>query len=334
MTSREATGAIRTRDVRHCLVCGSEGNVVYRELTDRSHGVPGTWNLRACGAPGCGLLWLDPMPAEEDLGRLYHNYYTHRPLARAGEPRQLGITWARLPLKLLWNLTSHVLGLNRERKRLDAMYLDEDEPGSLLDVGCGNGERLCRLRDAGWNVCGVEIDPQAGKIAKDALGQSIHIGSLPEAGFPDQFFDAITMNHVIEHIYDPTEVLRECRRILKPYGRLVVVTPNAKSLLHARFKQDWAGLDPPRHLHLFSAASLTDLIRRSGCEEPVVWTTSANARHFALHSIRIGASYDLRISSRPSVKQELRTRRTQIQSTLHQRRHPDAGEELVAVVKA
>jgi hypothetical protein len=65
---------MRTQSVPTCILCGSTGRTLYDELHDRLFGAPGTWSFRKCSAPGCGLVWLDPAPIEEDLSKAYTAY--------------------------------------------------------------------------------------------------------------------------------------------------------------------------------------------------------------------------------------------------------------------
>lgn len=111
------------------------------------------------------------------------------------------------------------------------------------------------LRQLGWHVEGLDLDPTAVKVAS-SRGLAIHLGSLKEQNFPDQSFDPVVSSHVIEHVHDPVGLLGECRRILRPDGKLVIITPNIASWGHAWFRSNWLALDPPRHLHLFKATSL------------------------------------------------------------------------------
>ncbi len=69
---------IQTRPCPVCPVCGSPGSSLYRGLTDPVFNVPGAWGMSKCNNPDCGTLWLDPMPAEADLPKLYASYYTHQ----------------------------------------------------------------------------------------------------------------------------------------------------------------------------------------------------------------------------------------------------------------
>src|ERR1019366_8424047 len=88
-------------------------------------------------------------------------------------------------------------------------------------------------------------------------------GSVEGKSYPSATFDAITLNHVIEHVPDPISTIKECSRLLKPGGKLVMFTPNAASLSHRYFKQDWRGLEPPRHLHVFSFKSMRKLFDKA-----------------------------------------------------------------------
>jgi 2-polyprenyl-3-methyl-5-hydroxy-6-metoxy-1,4-benzoquinol methylase len=158
------------------------------------------------------------------------------------------------------------------------MCLDGIKKGRLLDVGCGNGRFLAIMRDAGWEVLGVDVDPLSAKIAKEQFGVPVIVGTLAEAGLPDESFDAVTLNHVIEHVYDPIALLRECHRVLKPQGRVVVVTPNVESMGHQVFRGYWRGLEPPRHLYLFALRTLRICAAKSGLHIKALRTSSRSAR--------------------------------------------------------
>ncbi len=168
------------------------------------------------------------------------------------------------------------------------MCLDGVSHGRLLDVGCGSGRFLTLMRDAGWEVQGVEPDPVSAQIARDRHGIPVTAGTLPQAAFPDRSFDAITMNHVIEHVADPLALLAECRRVLRPGGNVVVVTPNVRSFGHRKFKDCWRGLEPPRHLCLFSMQSLGAAAAKAGLEAKEIRTSARSARFIgtASHALR------------------------------------------------
>jgi SAM-dependent methyltransferase len=167
------------------------------------------------------------------------------------------------------------------------MWLPSSLRGQLLDVGCGGGHFLARMRNLGWQVRGVEPDVEAVRLARGHFDLNVFHGTLADARFPANEFDAVTMNHVIEHALDPVDLLRECRRVLKPGGRLVVVTPNARSLGRHRFGRAWRGWEPPRHLFLFTPKTLRLSAERAGLHIETLRTTARLAPPMWMESARL-----------------------------------------------
>jgi SAM-dependent methyltransferase len=122
------------------------------------------------------------------------------------------------------------------------------------------------MRELGWDVAGNDFDANAVKVATNR-GLNVAVGSLEDQKLPSASFDAVTLSHVIEHLPDPIGTMRECARILKPGGKVVLLTPNCASLSHRFFKQDWRGLEPPRHLHVFSLKSMDRMLAMTGFEQ-------------------------------------------------------------------
>jgi 2-polyprenyl-3-methyl-5-hydroxy-6-metoxy-1,4-benzoquinol methylase len=143
------------------------------------------------------------------------------------------------------------------------------------------------MRDLGWTVQGVETDPRSAELAANTFGLSVHQGTLESAGFPADHFDSVTMSHVIEHARDPVLLLAECRRILRPGGILVIVTPNIRSMGHRYFGRAWRDLDPPRHLYLFSRKTLNRVAYQAGFVRPATHTSAARADMISRGSLQI-----------------------------------------------
>lgn len=78
MTIQQIETTIRTRPYPNCYLCSTLGKPLYQGLKDCLFGAAGEWNLKKCPNPECGLVWLDPMPIEEDIHKAYQNYYTHQ----------------------------------------------------------------------------------------------------------------------------------------------------------------------------------------------------------------------------------------------------------------
>lgn len=279
LTSQSAdTVIIRTRPEPNCFLCGRTGTPLYEGLEDRLFSAPGSWNIVQCPGPDCGVAWLNPMPLEEEIGKAYATYYTH---PSNNGPARLNLGFRAYlflrdgylgrrygyPSTRLQRLLSPAIRLRAGWKaEADFSVLQQPAPRSgmsLLDVGCGDGLALIRMRHLGWDVHGVDTDAQAVDRARQR-GLDVRFGTLSDQSYPDSTFDVVTMTHVIEHVHDPVALLRECRRILKPGGRLVVHTPNLQSLGHRLYREAWRGLEPPRHLHIFSLRNLPQVLERSG----------------------------------------------------------------------
>lgn len=137
--------------------------------------------------------------------------------------------------------------------------------GRILDIGCAAGTFLLGMQAQGkWQTYGVEISPEVARIARKRHNLNVFTGTLEEAAFADQMFDAVTMWDVLEHVHDPTATLREIRRILKPDGLLLVRVPNLASWDAQLFGKTWAGLDAPRHLYVFTPDTLTQMLAQAG----------------------------------------------------------------------
>ncbi len=139
----------------------------------------------------------------------------------------------------------------------------EKDGDRLLDIGCGVGNLLDLARSNSWDTYGVELSQAHCKYA-ESIGLKVANSTLNDAGFKDGFFDAISMVHLLEHIPQPLELLKEARRILKPDGILVIDTPDI-STLTARFqKERCTSLDPDCHIWQFTPKTLKCLLVRAG----------------------------------------------------------------------
>jgi 2-polyprenyl-3-methyl-5-hydroxy-6-metoxy-1,4-benzoquinol methylase len=305
---------------------------------DRLYEAPGTWDLSKCTNLRCGLIWVNPAPLAEDLPLAYQTYFTH---GSKDESAKSGARF-RLMLYSIYRVANKVaaalFGLQESKAKMATMYLGELRPGKVLDVGCGDGKFLNRMRNLGWSVDGVDFDGEAIKSAKVKYGLELRHGSLESVGFPDHSIEALTMSHSIEHVPDPVAVLQEARRIVKPGGRIVVSTPNADSLGHERFADCWLGLDPPRHLHVFTLGALQACGERAGLRTLQVLSSAANA------DILLGGSYALREVGdhrgsqlpRPNinVSRALKASFLQYRELAQLKGQPSCGEEAVLISEA
>ena len=134
--------------------------------------------------------------------------------------------------------------------------------GRLLDVGCGHGFSLEVAEQMGFECYGVEIQGFSADYAKDQLGLKVFCGELMDAKYPDDFFDVVTMYRALEHLLNPSETLKEIRRVLNPDGIFCVSVPNVKSY-NAQNLPDWWGI---YHMYHFSPETLQKLLLGTGFE--------------------------------------------------------------------
>lgn len=267
--------------VSMCPVCSSSDRILaHGGLTDTVFRVAGgRWDSWQC--TNCHSLYLDPRPTMETIELAYRNYYTHggggmirKPpagLCRMIENSYLNArhgTSQKPALRLASILPVLIPSWSRsidDSLRWLPSLLDANSK-RLLDIGCGSGRWLQAARKIGWSVAGCDTDAGVQAIAQSSdieVRQGGGSAWLDQAGT----FDAITMNHSIEHFHDPASELKNALNLLKSGGQLTVETPNADSWGHLVYGRNWLGLDPPRHLLVYSRDGLATALRQVGFVE-------------------------------------------------------------------
>ncbi|WP_174275095.1 class I SAM-dependent methyltransferase [Sphingomonas bacterium] len=252
-----------------CILCGNDSRLLHDGLRDPLFGAPGTWSIRQCASADCRLGWVDPRPLPDQVGKLYESYYTHAEDGAVDEQNYYGGGLK----KIVKSVLARLLFWRRPAYQTDLLHLQGMIPGRLLEIGCGSGSFLAAAARAGWAAFGIDFDRKAVEAARSIPGVRAEMGDLLDQGFPAASFDAIVMNNVIEHVSDPIATVGECHRLLRPGGRLVLITPNIGSLGHGVFGRYWRGLEQPRHLFLFNIATLKALARRAGFGRAVVFSS-------------------------------------------------------------
>lgn len=135
--------------------------------------------------------------------------------------------------------------------------------GNILDVGCGIGSFIHEMKTNGWQVTGLEPDEDAKAIAKQQYNIEPDVIEKFYELAPGTF-DAITLWHVLEHVHDLQEYVKELKELLKKNGRLFIAVPNYTSKDAAIYGEFWAAYDVPRHLYHFSPASMQLLMEKHG----------------------------------------------------------------------
>jgi SAM-dependent methyltransferase len=226
-----------------CVWCA--GNETEPVLERRDRLGEGGYHYVRCRE--CGLIRLEPLLSLEEKA---HHY---PPTYEAFQDRQKN--WL-LRLGRRWYWSRRVRAVRR-------FFMIPE--GSALDVGCATGEFLEALQKRGWQVNGIEPNPEAAARARRRLGrEAVQRGPLEEADFDPGTFDLITLWDVLDHLQDPPAALGEVYRWLRSGGLLVLGLPSVESWDARLFGSAWLGWDAPRHLYVFAEETLRNILEGVG----------------------------------------------------------------------
>ncbi len=254
MKKNSINNDIDLEDVQ-CNVCASSKRDYLFNNFDRLHGFSGEFKINRC--LGCGLVYISPRP--KNIGSYYVKEYEPYIL----NPKDFHQSLTNNLMKAYYSEARGILSWPKIQiyKLLYNPIPSEYKGKKILDIGCGNGMFLYNLKKFGkFHVYGIDTSSYVVDQAKTKLGlENISVGTLERNTYPDNFFDVITLNHVIEHLPNPKKNMVEINRILKKEGLLMIITPNSDSLGLIIFKKFWFALETPRHLNMFSAKTLSKL---------------------------------------------------------------------------
>jgi SAM-dependent methyltransferase len=235
----------------NCNLCGLDNTRILFRKRDKFGISEDEFGVVEC--QGCGLLYINPRPSQQEIGRFYPETYSWKETLEADSFLTQGIRKLEKGYRyhLLKDEVSKVTRFTGKRQ------------GKVLDIGCGAGDRLDSFRAAGFETCGIETSESA-NYAKEHLGLNVIRGDLLSAHFPEGSFDIITLYNVLEHTHDPTRVILESHRVLKKEGYLIIQIPNKDCFQFRIFKERWAAFDIPRDLYYFGTKTISSLLKKSG----------------------------------------------------------------------
>jgi SAM-dependent methyltransferase len=242
-----------------CSYCGcNEFGPLYCGIRDRLDYVPGDWSYVACDA--CGSAMLRPFPCTDDLPAFYPPVYTFSPeLAQSTIKRLLASIEYRLFFRPIYRAQVRIVD-RHVRSR-------DQQPGKLLDIGCGRGLRLLDFQRLGYDVHGMDFVSDSVEYVQNTLGipaVTSDAGSLAEC-FPPHTFDVITAFHVVEHVTELDSAMRAVRRLLRPGGWFAAAVPLVDSPQSRVLGKRWIAVaDAPRHVAVPSRPGMQRLCNRYG----------------------------------------------------------------------
>lgn len=246
----------------NCDLCGENRTNLFLEAESEVN----KEKFRIVRCDNCGLIYLNPRPVKEIIGRYYpvESYYSYQDFT----DKKLNY---REWLKQV-SLEGYYNSKNVFKKFLSwllvrnfLIVVPKGIKGRLLDIGCGSGEFLNQMKNFGWEVYGVEINQESADMG-NKRGLNIFCGELGGADFPQNYFDIMILSQTLEHVYSPGAYLEKIYQLLKEEGLLIIGVPNIGCMESRIFRENWHDLDVPRHLYFFSVPTLGCYLEKYGFE--------------------------------------------------------------------
>lgn len=241
---------LKTEVIGRCILCGTtnprEDSRFYRLL-----GLRAPYGIVKCRE--CGLRWLSPRPTADGYRELYQyeNYFASENAVEC----YASLACARRPY------------FAQRIRRVERLCTG---PGKLkiLDVGAATGEFVVEATRHGHDANGIELSAGAREAAYSLYGVRLNGGELSD--YAQRTFDVIHMNHVLEHMPDPSRTLSECHHLLRCGGVLVIEVPQQFDNVLERIQYTF-GLKRPEfnlyslhHTYFFRAHHIRVLMAQAG----------------------------------------------------------------------
>lgn len=156
--------------------------------------------------------------------------------------------------------------------------------GRILDIGSGSGHFLYAAARNNWQALGVEFSETSFKHSKEVLGLDVINADAENLELRNRSFDVITLWDVLEHMKDPTAILKKAHSLLNSDGLLCLETPNASSVYHIVLGRRWASFEEYSHLYFFKLKSLKIILEKIGFK--IINIESDNVNLFSFEGLR------------------------------------------------
>ena len=226
-----------------CPICNGQELMPKLDCLDHTKSQE-TFTIVSCGT--CDFTFTNPRPLDKKLAGYYKSdmYISH-----TNNTKGL-FNW------MYQTVRNYTIG-NKVR-----LLKSIKKTGTHLDIGCGTGEFLNTCKLAGFTTRGIEPSELARKQAINNHGLNIS-SNTDLSQYTDKEFDSISMWHVLEHVTDLKETVKQFDRLLKRDGKIIIAVPNHKSWDAKFYKEFWAAWDVPIHLWHFSKKTIEQLFKTS-----------------------------------------------------------------------
>jgi len=247
---------------RPCLICQNGGDHPTFTVREMYFGSREEFTYLECLA--CGTIQIAEIPS--DLARHYpSDYYSYSAASKKSSSLEVALRRRRTDhwLGRDAGIVGNLLAAASKRK---PGYLDWfrelgiSTASSLLDVGCGGGQLLLKLRRDGFTRL-KGIDPFLAEAVSHGPGLQIDTCGIEEES---GIYDLVMFHHSLEHMADPLAALAHAKERLAAGGHILIRVPVAGCFAWRKFRQHWYALDAPRHLFIPSSRGMQLLAQRLG----------------------------------------------------------------------
>lgn len=270
--------------MRKCDICNHTDIMILIEGLSFSSEVAGEaleWKYQLLKCRSCGLGFVDPSPSWDRLSTFYNDYalyddVDHDPIGGKGSLKRwvAKARYATYVAKGFRQIVQSTVGVAVEwiTGRMISftlgipLHLAID--ANIHELGYGSGGWLLSMSRMGFqNLHGYDIDINNENVSRlRSAGVNISAGDFFENKYPESSFDCIRLEHVLEHLQEPHEVLAKCYRLLKPGGILLINGPCINSWLARLSLKNYPSLFLLEHLYHHTSQSAKILLEAAGFE--------------------------------------------------------------------
>ncbi len=238
------------------------------QIEDATYGVDGVYQVVCCMR--CSHLFISPRPADASLMECYPQDYAPYddslvPVEHREHREESGPRLPSLPRRILRSIPGLRSFLNWLGQENATWLVRPPKPGEsrMLEIGCAHGGFLCRAQQLGWLVDGIEPNSHAAEQAR-GKGLEVRVGFLDQVELEPASRDCVVMWMVLEHVPNPKQLVARVAEVLRSGGTFALSVPNSATWERHLFGRFWLGYDAPRHLQVFSAKRLKQLLESEG----------------------------------------------------------------------
>lgn len=257
----------------NCPLCdSSEYSIYIKKAKELYNNLDEYFDVCKCNK--CRHIFTNPRPTmgtieyfyPDDAGYYQPQKYKERSGFKYEVYKQILNTFYGYKLETTASKLLSILIYFLKKRQLEASHIPTFcTNGKLLDIGSSYGAYLKDKENIGWEVFGIELNQNAVKYAKNDLKlKNIQSDFFENTIFESNYFDAINMHMVLEHVYDPKLVIKKINEILKEEGELMISVPDISGFEAKIYRKYAYTLQVPEHLHHFSPKTITKLLEDNG----------------------------------------------------------------------